>query len=206
LSTVVVLLVLFANVFSLSIQVEPKSSDCFYEDFMAGREVTVSWDILRGGKLDIGVKIEFISDSAQLGESILFDKMIFQGTNERSYSFRTRFDGRYAICFNNEMSRFTPKVIQFQISGSTKWGLANTESEKSLSPMEKSVRKIATETELLNAMQTFLRNREIRNRRTQESTNTRVFWTTAAESLVLVGVAVAQVYFLRRSFAYKRVV
>ena len=116
-SLIFLLLISFVN--SITIQVEPKTTDCFYEDFLSYRDVTFRWEVVRGGKLDINVKIEYHGTNGA-ESNVLFEKLFIQGGSDHEYKFKTHEGGRYSVCFNNEMSRFTAKVVRFESSGSTK--------------------------------------------------------------------------------------
>lgn len=42
---------------SLTLQVEPKTTECFFEIFEAGSDVSFSYRVVRGGLLDILVQV-----------------------------------------------------------------------------------------------------------------------------------------------------
>lgn len=43
--------------YSLTLQVEPKTTECFYEYFEAGQNVSLNYGVTRGGLLDILVQV-----------------------------------------------------------------------------------------------------------------------------------------------------
>ena len=45
---------------SITIKVDPKTEECFYEDLESGDEVTWSWAVVDGGLLDIEISVLFL--------------------------------------------------------------------------------------------------------------------------------------------------
>jgi len=188
---------------SLIFQVEPKTSDCFYLDLNPGQAIKILFFITRGGLLDIDLRISG-PNNEQIYSGIQFEQSQFE--------FVSRFQGAHSICWNNEMSRFTAKVVEFEIEIDGK----KTGDQKSigseiltpgvLTPVEDSVKRIAASLESIQEDQKHLRAREQTHRDTAESTNGRVLWYSIIESVVLVGISLGQVYYLRKFFEVKRVV
>mmetsp|Transcript_21158 Transcript_21158/g.46009 ORF Transcript_21158/g.46009 Transcript_21158/m.46009 type:complete len:87 (+) Transcript_21158:370-630(+) len=58
----------------------------------------------------------------------------------------------------------------------------------------------------LREQQEYLRRRTDRHHRTTESTNYRVLLSSLFEALVLVGINMWQIYYLRRFFEVKRII
>jgi hypothetical protein len=56
--SVLVVLVVGDSVPTLTVQVEPKKTICMYENITPG-QVTASWEVVRGGLLDINVIVRF---------------------------------------------------------------------------------------------------------------------------------------------------
>ena len=42
---------------SMIFQVEPRTQDCFFEDLESGKQATVNYFVLRGGLLDIDLRV-----------------------------------------------------------------------------------------------------------------------------------------------------
>jgi len=197
-----IILAILSCVQCLTLQVEPKTTECFYHDFPDGKNIKVFWSVVRGGLLDVQVQIFYEGTAAAPQRKVLYDKMHFETEEEGIHSFQTIDIGTYAFCFNNEMARFTAKVVHFRVVESTRWGiLADRDISKAKpSAMESSARHISEELDLLELHQEYMRSREIRNRETQESTNSRLFWLSLFESIVLVGISSIQAYYIRRLF------
>ena len=194
----------------LTLQIEPKTSDCFSQDIGANQHVRLDYQVLRGGLLDIQLQV------SQHGvPGYLIDILHFSGEMDGKYEFQTSSSGLYKFCFNNEMSRFTPKVVQFSLSfGTDKWGLQPASSlskpsasqavkPEDLDPLERSVRRISMQLDVLQRHQKVLRNRERKHRDTNDSTNSRVVIVSIIESTVLFSLHIFQIYFIRSLFNRK---
>jgi hypothetical protein len=189
----------------LVFQVEPKASECFFVDLTPGQKVSVPFFVTRGGLLDIDLRIlgpqnEPISSGMQFESSTV--------------DFTVRNQGPHQFCWNNEMARWTAKVVQFDVYVDGKpSSLVGKEKMKAepvtpgaLSPLEMAVNRISDALNQIQKDQHFLRVRETAHRDTAESTNTRVLWYSVLESIVLIGISLGQVYYLRKFFEVKRAV
>jgi emp24/gp25L/p24 family/GOLD len=103
-----------------SAQVEPRTSDCLFATVQSGEEVNAGVIVSRGGKLDIRFSIS--SPTAQT----VFERIITYGPAEQSggesasqrrkgHSFIATEDGAYKFCFDNTQSRWTAKVVDFDL-------------------------------------------------------------------------------------------
>lgn len=106
---------------SLNVVVEPKAEECFYEVLKKGQVFEMDFEVGRGGLLDIEVVV-----TAPTME-IVHRKLSFFNhedpeVNEKEgfLSLEARVEGQYMICFNNKMSRWTPKVVSFSVRGEAK--------------------------------------------------------------------------------------
>jgi len=174
-------------------KVEPKSEDCFYEDYPANTKVEIEWSVLDGGLLDIDFRIF-------QGDTKIFSKLYFEGREEGRHSFMTSVDGPVGFCFNNEMSRFTVKTCTFN--------LANQKTEQvkksDLTTFEQSIQRVERGFDVIEQEQRYYRVREHAHRNTAESTNTRVYTWSLVESFILLSMSLCQVWYLRRLFDDKR--
>jgi len=200
----IVLLLLLCLYFafgSLTIQVEPKTYDCFYVDLNSGQHAKVIFFVIRGGLLDIDLMI------TGPNEEQIYSGMQFESSVRE---FVTRTAGTYSICWNNAMSRWTAKVIQFEleIDGKTATETKPTKDQlltpDKITPLENSINQIDQSLNIIQDDQRYLRTREQIHRDTAESTNRRVFWYSVIESVILVSISLGQVYYLRKFFEVKR--
>lgn len=187
---------------ALSLEVPPKSEECFYQDLKAQAVFEMDFEVIRGGLLDIEAVI-----TAPNGD-IVFRKLAFfnspsdeENEAEGMVKFSCPITGLYSICFNNRMSRWTPKVVSFALRSEVK----KTESEvaklEHLGPVVDSVISISEKIEEIEKLQHHLRVRETVHMDVQRSTNSRVLWYALAESVILIAVSGAQLYFVRSWFS-----
>jgi len=176
------------------IKVEPKSEDCFYEDFQRGTAVDLTYAVLEGGLLDVEVRV-------YQAQNLVFNKLHFEGKDEGRYSFVTNQDGPCGFCFNNEMSRFTVKTVMFEVHMKK---ASDKVTKEDLTPFEQSLDRISRGMDVIEQEQSYHRVREHTHRNTAESTNTRVYVWSLVESFVLILMSTGQVWYLRRLFDDKR--
>ena len=114
--------------------------------------------------------------------------------------------GDYSFCFNNEMSTFAEKMVDFEIavendpehraSLPTKGG----SSPEQTSQLEESILKIQGQLSTVNRMQKYFRTRENRNFSTVRSTERRIFNFSLIEVCMMVAMAGLQVLVVRVFF------
>eukprot|EP01133_Synstelium_polycarpum_P015675 gene15675-18625_t len=102
----------------------------------------------------------------------IYSRLHFDTTMKGRQSFTASEGGAYKLCFNNEMSRFTAKVVTFT------WSFEDADTGvlkgDTLSPMENSIQKIERVLQSIVVEQKKMRYREQANRDTSENTNGRV--------------------------------
>jgi len=197
---------------ALTFQVEPKRTICLYENVTPGH-ATASWEVVRGGLLDVNIAI-----TGPNGESH-YRELYYEGRGTPGYKkFVAGTAGRYSFCFDNEMSRWTPKVVSFALkvgnvptsppaarsSGNMPAGAENLAKQEHITPLQDSVSKISAALGRIEDEQSYYRRREHRHRNTAEETCERVQWWSIYETSAIVLISVVQVLVLRRWFDSKR--
>jgi len=163
--------------------------------------MTLYYQVIRGGLLDIKLTVEAPSGL------LLYETLHFEEEDDGIYDFVPKEPGAYRFCFNNEMSRWTAKVVSFYLVGdeneegesptATKPAPASADD---LDPVETAIHKLSTEMAILLRHQHFLRGREAQHREIMESTANRMVWMTLIEAVVLIGMNLGQIFYLRRAF------
>lgn len=142
-------------------------------------------------------------------ESEIVEKLYFEDRDNGNFPFGAESDGLYTLCLDNQMSKFTAKVVTFSIQGSiddradsalSEFASSDALTEEDLEPIKETTKRIDSTLVELTSMQNNYRRRERVNRATAESTNSRVFWYSLLVSTVTVVVTVVQVFTLQRWF------
>ncbi|KAG8529769.1 uncharacterized protein KY384_005250 [Bacidia gigantensis] len=154
-----------------------------------------------GGSFDI--------DYSVLGPS---DNVIMGNNKERQVDavFTAKETGEYRFCFDNEMSTYTEKMVDFEIAvfnwqvegegPSALLPAKQTTSPEQTSGLEESILKVSRDLSTINRNQKYFRTRENRNFSTVKSTETRIFNFSVVESGLMVCMAGLQVFIVRFFF------
>ncbi|MES1909638.1 MAG: hypothetical protein MHM6MM_002343 [Cercozoa sp. M6MM] len=186
----------------LTFQVEPRMEECFYQELQISQEFPFQFEVIRGGLQDIELRVVDPTGVVLMQKMAFFnnpDDRINEQTGRISFSART--PGVHAICFNNKMSRWTAKVIGFHQLGAKQQRREELAKLEHLGPVVDSVIKISDKLDEIEHAQKSMRNREHVHRDTQESTNWRVQWLSVLEMIVLVGLNLMQIYWIRKWFS-----
>jgi len=164
-----------------------------------GEKLYFRFIVSRGGQLDINVRVISPSGTILL-ETLHFSKDGDEGRQE----IDVQEEGVYTFCFDNEMSRWTAKVVIFDIStkdrNSKPKELQQFAEDDAAKPLEKSIANMERDLRSISEIQRHLRAREKAHTATQESTYNRVWLFSTMESLVLILLSGAQIYFVRKWF------
>ncbi|KAM9856509.1 transmembrane emp24 domain-containing protein 1-like [Aulostomus maculatus] len=178
-------------------------SDCFFLTAVKDGSLEVEYQVIRGASMDVDF-------------SIVSPAGIKVATGHRSskglHMVDPSEDGDYKVCFDNSFSRFSEKMVFFETyidgQGVEDW-VDLDEPEESL--LEYKLEDIRSSMESLQQrlhrsrqMQAMLRAYESRDRKIQENNLWRVTVWSLAGVLVMVGVAFAQVFTVRKMFDNKR--
>jgi len=192
------LLIILPHAYTLTLQVEPKTEECFQQEIELNTEVELVYSVTRGGLLDIDVRI-YDPNGNTVYQGLHFDTKM-KGRQQ----FVTQHSGVYKFCFNNEMSRFTAKVVSFRVNVGGNKKTDEVAKPEHLNPMENSVAKIERVLQTVIAEQRRMRVREQVHRDTSEDTNGRVSHWSIFETVLIMVMGFGQVWFLRRWFDVKQ--
>lgn len=192
---------------SLTFKVEPREEVCFYEDLSAGNQFAMEFEVVRGGLLDIRLKISDPSNHVLLEKLSFFNRQD-EALNEAEgkVNLFPSQNGRHSICFDNTMSRWTPKVVSMFIPHHTNGAVDRQALQDDvakltdLGPMVDSIIAIADQLDAVEIQQHHTRVREQMHRDLATTTNDRVQMWSLVESVVLIGVTAWQLYYIRHWF------
>ena len=189
----------------LTRQVEPKISECYFYDVTSGERLTVRYEVTRGGLLDIIFDVKFNGNQ-------IHNEKHFSTESAGKFSHEASSDGQFQICFDNTMSRWTAKVVDFDIFvGDIHEFRTNKESPDKLKMSEmllsEDLKALETEADRITKQldktvrsQKFLLNREKRHRELSDNNNSRALSMAFLEAGILMAISVIQVLLVRRMF------
>lgn len=160
-----------------ALQIEPREEQCFYEDLEKDKNFRLEFEVVRGGLLDCKLKITDPSGGVVIEKIAYFNKED-DALNEAEgrVSFSASQSGRYTICFDNTMSRWTAKVVSFFVLNDAASAADPKEAVaklQDLGPTVDSVIKIADELDAIENIQHHMRVREQSHRDGQRAHATR---------------------------------
>lgn len=145
-----------------------------------------------------------------------------EAERQGDFVFTAGDSGEYRFCFNNQMSTFAEKFVDFEISvSSSAAGVrkiltiyfckvenearAQLPSKQGTSPeqtsaLEESIFKLSGQLSTITRNQKYFRTRENRNFSTVRSTERRIFNLSIIESLMMIAMAGLQVFIVRFFF------
>lgn len=135
------------------------------------------------------------------------ERIILDGQKERQgdFVFTANEVGEYRFCFDNSISTFADKMIDFEIAVENEGRSASIPSKQGSTPeqtsaLEESIMKISGQLSSVTRQQKYFRTRENRNFSTVRSTERRIWNFSLVESLMMVGMAGLQVFVVRMFF------
>ncbi|KJZ70747.1 hypothetical protein HIM_09880 [Hirsutella minnesotensis 3608] len=182
---------------ALTYKLEPGEKACFYTDTTRDNEkVAFYFAVQSGGSFDVDYTVEGPGN-----------KVILKGEKERQgdFVFTGQRTGEYSFCFDNEMSTFSEKLIDFEISTEHETRSAQLPSKQGTSPeqtsiLEESIFKISSQLSTISRNQKYFRTRENRNFSTVNSTEKRIVNFSLIQIALIVCMGALQVFVVRFFF------
>lgn len=187
----------------LTFQVEPKTSECFYANVEKGAPFSMKFEVIRGGLLDIKLRVADPNGRGIVDKLSFFNKQDSQRNNaEGLVDFKAYVQGEHEICFDNRMSRWTAKMVTFEVLSDKKLDDHHEAAMlEDLGPMVDSVIKIADELDVIEKLQHHIRVQEQFMRDRLTVSNSRVHWISIFESVSLIAITVFQVKYIASWFS-----
>ncbi|CAD0053341.1 hypothetical protein D6D23_00573 [Aureobasidium pullulans] len=192
----------FVSATALTYKLPPNGKECFYSHIeQKGAKVAFYFAVQSGGSFDVDYSVH--GPTPEPGK----ERVILDGTKERQgdFVFTANEAGEYRFCFDNSISTFADKMIDFEISIENEPRAASIPSKQGAnveqtSALENSVLKLSGQLSTITRQQKYFRTRENRNFSTVRSTEQRIFNFSIIESLMMVGMAGLQVFIVRMFF------
>ncbi|XP_048051128.1 transmembrane emp24 domain-containing protein 1b [Megalobrama amblycephala] len=183
------------------------SKECFYQSAIQNGSIEIEYQVIAGAGMDVDFSIVSPQGIYLVSEFRRSDGVHMVEPSEA---------GDYQICFDNTFSRFSEKMVFFEVildnpsndaGGDDEWaGLGEPENllEYKLDDIKESMETVHRRLERSRQMQTVLRAFEARDRNLLEDNLWRVSFWSCVNMLVMLSVGLTQVYTLRRLFDDKR--
>ncbi|KAL9630425.1 MAG: hypothetical protein Q9164_006422, partial [Protoblastenia rupestris] len=164
---------------ALTYKLTPSEQACFFSDVkQQGAKIAFYFAVQSGGSFDVDYSVRGPRDN-----------IIMENSKERQLDavFTAKEIGEYKFCFNNEMSTYTDKMVDFEIAVEGEGPSALLPSKQGTSPeqtsaLEESIMQVSRDLSTINRNQKYFRTRENRNFSTVKSTESRIFNFSVMES------------------------
>ncbi|KOS19411.1 putative membrane protein [Escovopsis weberi] len=182
---------------SLTYRLAAHEKACFYATAKSDNEkMAFYFAVQSGGSFDVDYLVEGPGG-----------KIILQGEKERQgdFVFTAQKAGDYSFCFDNEMSTFSDKFVDFEISVENELRAAKLPSKQGSTPeqtgvLEESIFKIAGQLSTITRSQKWFRTRENRNFSTVQSTESRIVNFSMIQVGLIICMGALQVFVVRFFF------
>ncbi|KAK5166464.1 uncharacterized protein LTR77_008007 [Saxophila tyrrhenica] len=189
------LLTTLTSATALTYKLVPNEKECFYS-FVDKKDAKIAFyfAVQSGGSFD--------SPGPQQGR----ERVIMEGEKERQgdFVFTATEVGEYRFCFDNSVSTFSDKVVDFEITVENEARAALPQkagaNPEQLGGVEETVTKLSGQVSTLTRQQKYFRTRENRNFSTVRSTERRIFNFNLIEGGLMVAMACLQVFIVKMFF------
>lgn len=186
----------------LTVDIPAGAQSCFFETIKTKNiECEIEYQVIDGGDLDINFFLQAPDGRVLISEG---------GKTDAAHKFTPHIEGDYQLCFDNTFSRFSPKLVFFEIlsdeedDNETNWNAYKDELgsmiDMTVDEFQKLIDHVKQNLDQTELAQTMLRNFEARDRNIQENNFSRVNWLSAIQAIVMISVGLTQVLLIRSLF------
>ncbi|GAB6020198.1 hypothetical protein CHUAL_002919 [Chamberlinius hualienensis] len=181
----------------LTFELPDNAKQCFHEEIKTGVKCTVEFQVVTGGQYDVDMSLE-----APSGQ-ILYKDVKKQYD---SFTWTTDQDGVYTVCFSNEFSTFSHKLVYMDFqAGEEDDVLPGINNQiTAMTQMETSSAAVHENLNTVLDYQTHHRLRETQGRKRAEDLNERVLYWSIGETLAILCIGISQVIILKTFFSEKK--
>ncbi|KAM8842775.1 transmembrane emp24 domain-containing protein 1b [Synchiropus picturatus] len=182
--------------------------ECFFQTALKNGTMEVEYQVIAGAGMDVDFSV-----LSPEGYRLMFDSRRSDGV----HVVEPTVEGDYQICFDNSFSRFSEKMVFFEVIVEGQGGDVGDEDEWAgleepdgslleykLEDIRETMDSLHRRLERSRQMQTMLRAFEARDRKLLEDNLWRVSFWSCASMLVMLCVAFTQVFTVRKLFDDKR--
>jgi len=183
----------------LSVEVPANGRQCLYvRAHEVNARIRAAFSVMSGGQFDIDATLTRPDQTVvERVERVESDEWLLNAPEI----------GEYELCFYNEMSTVTDKLVEFEFTVDTKTLEAKAppvQEDENSKKMEQYVNNIDQLSSQITRGLNYLKSRYIRNESTVKSTNSRVWWFTVLELLAVVAMAIFNVSIVQIFFKGSR--
>lgn len=192
----VLCVVKFCGGVELTFELPDSARECFHQEIKKNTSATLEFQVVTGGQYDVDVTLE------DPKKEIIYRQVKSQFD---THTFTAQITGVYVVCFSNEFSTFSHKLVymDFQVGDEAPLpGLG--EHVTVMTQMESSAQEIHRSLTTILDHQTHHRLREAQGRKRAEDLNERVMWWSIMETIAILCIAVGQVFVLKNFFSEKK--
>jgi len=183
----------------LTFELPDNEKQCFYEEVGKDVKATLEFQVVTGGHYDVDCEV-YDPDNKELYRE--FKKQY------DTFTFTPSKGGIHKICFSNEFSTFTHKVIYFDLTvGEEKPLMPDMQAHATaMTQLESAAVQIHEALKVTTDYQTHFRLRESQGRSFAEDLNEKVMLWSLGESLMILVIGISQILILRSFFSDKKTV
>lgn len=189
----------------MTIKLAASERQCFYTEVTrAGAKVDFSFAVQSGGAFDIGLTIKSPTGQIEYDET---------KEKQGDFSFAAARGGEYEFCFSNDMSTFAGKSVEFDVQTTNDYEAEagvyapTLRAELPVNIAAEGADKVegfvsnleASSSQLLKTLR-YYKTRNNRNESTVQSTESRIFWFSVLDCVLMVGMAALQVIIVQLFF------
>ncbi|XP_005796202.1 transmembrane emp24 domain-containing protein 3-like [Xiphophorus maculatus] len=180
----------------LTFELPDNDKQCFYEELYKDVKFDIDFQVISGGNYDVDC---FVTDPQN---NVLYNERKKQYD---SFSHTTAMEGVYKVCFSNEFSTFTHKIVYMDFRHGEEQPLLEKMSRSTaLTQLESSCVAIHEVLKVVADSQTWYRLREAQDRTKAEHLFERVTYWSIGETVLLFVIGVGQVMLLRSFFSERK--
>ncbi|KAG9399807.1 hypothetical protein AC1031_011229 [Aphanomyces cochlioides] len=197
------LVCLLMEAHSVIFNVRPRFNKCLTTDVEKGSQVIVEFQVL--GEIEGPTNVQFLLEDPKKTQ-LAFDANVDSTHNEaHEFSFKAELYGIYAVCFANSNDATVQIALEFK-HGVEATDYSEVAKREHLMPVEKELRKLEDTVAEIHREMLYVRDREAAMRDTSEATNSRVKYLNGLTILILLGVGVWQITYLKQFFKSKKLI
>ncbi|KAG6576433.1 transmembrane emp24 domain-containing protein 10-like [Phytophthora cinnamomi] len=201
--TLLLLAVSAASLHAVQFDIRRRAEKCLSDEVAQGSLVVVHYNVIGGVRGKSGVSLA-ITDP--LHKFLKQDANIDTSSDDiHKFSFTADAGGNYAVCFVNSNDKPVRVMLDFKHGVEAK-DYTEVAKREHLMPVEKELRKMEDTVDEIHREMLYMREREATMRNTNESTNSRVLWFSFFSIVVLLGMGVWQVMYLKKFFKSKKLI